>query len=109
MVESPPTEPTGPTELSLVTIVAEALLERRIIDDLDDLEVSGYTITSARGRGSRGSRAGDIEGGNVRFEVIASDDTAAAIMDRVAERYFEHFAIAAWLSRVSVLRGDKYV
>jgi hypothetical protein len=97
------------TALSLVTVVTEALLERRLIEDLTDLGVTGYTMTSARGRGSRGSRAGDIEGGNVRFEVIASDELAEALLNRVAERYFEHYAVAAWLSRVEVLRGDKYV
>lgn len=108
MADSAVQHPEG-KDLTLVTIVAEALLERRLLDDLRHLGATGYTIGAARGEGSRGSRSGDWEGGNIRVEVIVSNTTASAILDRLAERYFEHYAVIAWTSDVHVLRGEKYL
>lgn len=95
--------------LSLVTVVAEAVLEKRLLRDLRTLGVSGFTVTPAHGEGSRGSRTGDIEGGNVRVETIVHPDLAAAILHHVEAHYFEHYAVIVWVSEVGVLRGDKYL
>lgn len=95
--------------LSLVTVVAEAVLERRLLRDLRTLGVSGFTVTPAHGEGSRGSRTGDIEGGNVRVESIVHPDLAATILRHVEAHYFAHYAVIVWVSEVGVLRGDKYV
>ena len=60
----------NPPEDKLLTIVAEAALERSLVADLDRLGVGGYTITDARGRGSRGRRSSGWEhSGNVRIEL----------------------------------------
>lgn len=91
-----------------VTIVAEAILEDRIARDLRSLGAHGFTITEARGEGSRGVRAQDWEGRNVRIESIASDEVAGAVLEHVAEHYFAHFAVIAWVDDVEVVRGDKY-
>ena len=40
----------------LVTIIAESSVERTLMRDLDELGISGYTISDARGGGSRGQR-----------------------------------------------------
>jgi len=93
----------------LVTIVAEALLERRLIDEILALGASGYTLSNVRGDGSRGVRASHWEGGNIKFEVIASPDVAAAILERLEKTYFASYAIIAWASDVEVIRGAKFV
>lgn len=99
----------GTHDLILVTIVAEAILEQRIARELRALKVSGFTVTSAHGEGSRGSRAGDIEGGNVRIETIVPPELATRVLQHIEAAYFEHYAVIAWVAEVGVLRGEKYL
>lgn len=94
--------------LRKVTIVAEALLEERLMRELRGLGARGFTVSDVRGEGSRGVRAGDWEGRNVRIETIVSPETADAILGHVAEHWFEHYAVIAWTDEVHVVRGDKY-
>ncbi len=92
-----------------VTIVAEALLEDRIVREIRALGALGFTIAETRGEGSRGVRAAHWEGRNVRIETIVGDEVAAAILAHVADHYFEYYAVIAWVDNVEVVRGDKYV
>jgi hypothetical protein len=46
-----------PTEKrTLLTLITEATIEPSLLRDLDRLGVRGYTVSDARGRGSRGVR-----------------------------------------------------
>jgi nitrogen regulatory protein P-II 2 len=94
--------------LRKVTIVAEGLLEDRLLRDLREHGVRGFTISEVRGEGSRGVRASEWEGRNVRIETIVSPEVADAVLHHVAGHYFEHFAVIAWVEEVKVVRGDKY-
>jgi len=91
-----------------VTIVAEALLEDRIVREIRALGARGFTIAETRGEGSRGVRASDWEGRNVRIETIVGGEVATAILAHVADHYFAHYAVIAWVDDVEVVRGDKY-
>jgi len=95
--------------LKLVTIVAEPVLEERLVEELQRLGARGHTVTDARGAGSRGLRATDPPGQGVRIEVVASDAVASRILDHVASHYFAHYAVIAFVSSVEVVRGEKYV
>ncbi|HWG85189.1 MAG TPA: transcriptional regulator [Deinococcales bacterium] len=97
------------TALKLVTIVAEALLEERLVRELRQHGARGYTITEARGSGSRGVRASEWEGKNVRIETLVSREVAERLLGHLAANYFEHFAVVAYVENVEVVRGDKYV
>lgn len=97
------------TTLKLVTIIAESVLEQRLVRDLLKLGATGYTITEARGEGSRGVRASEWAGPNLRFEVVVSPEVCTAILERLADRYFPSYAVIAWSAEVEVVRGDKYV
>jgi nitrogen regulatory protein P-II 2 len=99
----------SPGNPKLVTIIAEAVLESRILRDIRELGARGYTLTKVRGEGSRGVRASDWEGGNVKIEAVVSPAVANRILRHVAESYFEHYAVVAYLSDVQVVRGEKYV
>jgi nitrogen regulatory protein P-II 2 len=92
----------------LVTIVAEAVLAESLVVALEQIGVTGYTMSDAEGRGSRGRRTGEIPGENVRIETLTGTDTAERILDMLAERYFPDYAIAAWVADVAVVRGEKY-
>jgi nitrogen regulatory protein P-II 2 len=97
-----------PLSLKKVTIVAEALLEDRIVRICHEAGARGHTVTEARGEGSRGVRATEWEGKNVKIETIVPEPTAEAILTRVAEEYFAHYAVIAYVSDVRVIRGEKY-
>lgn len=96
-------------QLKRVTIIAEALLEDRLIRDITGLGAKGFTITEARGRGSRGVRASEWEGKNLKLESIVSNGVATQILERLKAKYFEHYAVIAYLENVEVVRGEKYV
>ena len=95
--------------LKLVTIVAESLLEKRLVEEVKRLGAKGYTITPARGEGSRGIRSVDWEGQNIRLETIVSEEVALRILQRLEEEYFPHYAVIAYVENVWVVRGEKYV
>jgi nitrogen regulatory protein PII len=94
--------------LQLVVIVAESVLEREIVETVKEAGAKGYTITEARGEGSRGVRATEWEGSNLRLETVVTEPVAETILEAVAERYFAHYAVIAWRHAVSVERGLKY-
>ncbi|CAA7619625.1 P-II family nitrogen regulator [Magnetospirillum sp. UT-4] len=93
----------------LVTIIAEAALEGMLLEDVEALGAHGYTVTEARGKGSRGVRAGSWEASsNIRVEIVCDDRTADAIIHHVEERYYRNFAMILFISDVDVLRPEKF-
>ncbi|HSN72641.1 MAG TPA: DUF3240 family protein, partial [Steroidobacteraceae bacterium] len=87
----------------LVTIVTEAALERLVVADIEKLGVRGYTITDARGSGSRGRRQSTWEhGGNVRVEVVCEEAVAERLVAHLRERYYDAYAMIVFLSDVEV-------
>lgn len=94
--------------LKLVTIIAEGFLEDKLIREVKKLGAKGYSITPARGAGSRGVRASEWEGANIRLECIVSPEVAEKIVTRLTEVYFTNYAVIAFLENVEVVRGDKY-
>ena len=96
-------------ERKLITIVTEAVLETELCEALDDLGASGYTVTNARGSGSRGIRdAGWLTSSNIRVEVICSDEVADQITAHMRQRYYDHYAMILFESDVRVMRSDKF-
>lgn len=93
----------------LVTIITEAALERRLVDDLKRLGAHGYTISEARGEGSRGVRnAGWDASSNIRIEVVCDEETASAITAKLRVSYYDHYAMILFLTDVGVLRPEKF-
>lgn len=91
-----------------ITIVAEALIADRLIEDILRLGASGYTTTAAEGKGSRGVRASEWEGRNVKIETLVSHGIADKILQCMADSYFKNFAVIAYAHDVEVIRGEKY-
>lgn len=100
---------TKATQLVLVTIVSEEVLETQLTSLVKAHGATGFTVTPCSGEGSRGLRTGSMPGGNVRIEAVVSEQAADAIVSKLAEAYFPSYAVIAWLTAVGVLRGDKYV
>jgi len=107
MSDLPRSDATG--VVVCVTIVAESILEARLVDDLAKAGALGWTITPARGQGPRERRVSEIEGGNVRVETLVSPDVAERIWEVLSTDYFSDYAMAAWTYEVHVARPDRYL
>lgn len=93
----------------LLTIVCEAALESTLLGDLESLGARGYTVTDARGKGSRGRR--DASWGplaNIRVEVLCSAETARTLCDALRKRYYDNYSMILFVADVEVLRPEKF-
>lgn len=97
------------TTLKLVTVVTERVLEDRLLRAIEALGATGYTLTQATGRGSRGVRASEWEGPDTKIEALVSPAVAEAIVAHVAETFFEYYAVIVYVQDAEVVRGDKYI
>ena len=97
------------TTLNLVTIIAEPVLEEMLTRELRQMGARGFTVTESRGEGSRGIRASDVPGQNVRIEVIVAPAVVPSILAHVSAHYFPHYAVIAFVQPVEVVRGEKYI
>jgi hypothetical protein len=93
----------------LVTIVTETVLEAGVCAALGRLGATGYTVTNARGSGSRGVRdAGWASSGNVRIEAVCNAGVAERIENYLREHYYDDYAMIVYTSDVTVLRPEKF-
>lgn len=93
----------------LLTIITEAALESVLIKDLERLGVRGYTITDARGKGSRGVRSSAWDASsNIRIEVVCDAATADAVTAHLQTHYYQNYAMILFVSDVAVLRPEKF-
>jgi hypothetical protein len=94
---------------TLLTIVTESVLERQLAEDIKRLGAHGYTITEARGEGSRGVRSADWEyNANIRIETICEQSVAEAILAHLVRTYYANYAMIAFTSEVEVMRPEKF-
>lgn len=97
------------SERVLLTLICEAALESRLLKDLEQLKVSGWTISDARGRGTRGLRRSGWENeGNIRLEVVCGQAQAEVMLEHFSRHYYRDFAMICYLSQVNVLRPEKF-
>jgi len=94
--------------VTCLTIVAEAVLEQRLLDDPMSAGARGWTITAARGSGPMNRRVSDLEGGSIRVEVLLSTQAAESMWEILQRSYFPDYAVVAWCSEVQVARLDHY-
>jgi hypothetical protein len=94
---------------TLITVITESAIEAALLRDFDKLGVRGYTVSDARGRGSRGVRdAAWEEAANIRVEVICSRTLAESMLSHLQERYYVNYAMVAFLQDVEILRPEKF-
>lgn len=97
------------TARKLLTIVTESALENTLVRDIETLGARGYTITDARGKGSRGMRdATWAPQANIRLEVLCDAETAHAICTALRERYYDNYSMVMYVGDVDVLRPEKF-
>lgn len=92
----------------LVTIVAEPVVEHRLIDDVKQCGAKGYSLDQVRGEGITGNRSLDLTGPSIRLETVVPDAVAEAIMAMLAAKYLDRYAVVVWSSEVQVLRPSHF-
>lgn len=96
------------TERQIVTVIAEAVVESRLIEDVKRLGARGYSVGHVRGEGTTGRHLQDLNGPSVRLETIVTDEVAEAILAHLAAEYFGRFAVVAWVTPSRVLRPQRF-
>jgi hypothetical protein len=94
---------------TLLTVICEAALEKKLLADLEQLGAPGWTLSDARGRGARGVRsAGWDTEGNIRVEIICTQDIAERIATHLQDQYYANVAMVCYLAQVEVMRPEKF-
>jgi nitrogen regulatory protein P-II 2 len=93
----------------LLVIIAEAALEKGLVEDALRLGAQGYTVHDVRGGGRHGERAASWDGDrNIEVKVIATAAVAEAITAHVLATYCANYSVSMFLADVAVLRPEKF-
>lgn len=93
----------------VLTIITESALESSLLEDLVRMGAQGYTVTDARGRGSRGVRDAQWdEAANIRIEVVCARPLAQELFAHLRDSYYDDYAMIAFMHEVDVLRPEKF-
>lgn len=96
------------TARQVVTIVAEAVLEHRLVKDIKSCGAKGYSLTHVRGEGVTGYGAQDLNGPSVRLETVVTQSVAESILTMLNSDYLNRYAVVAWTTDVQVLRPQRF-
>lgn len=93
-----------------VTVVADAVLESMLIQNLLRLGARGYTISDCRGKGEHGIVDNLLSGASsqIRIETIVQPVVADAIFDYLEHSVFDRYAVTAWIDQIEVSRHDRF-
>ncbi len=95
--------------VKLVTVIADMDLKGELVNLLKEDGVSGYTVFETRGQGEKEIQEGFSEDAtNILIEVLTEEAVAAALMRKLAERYFSHERLIVYEQDVKVLRPQKF-
>jgi nitrogen regulatory protein PII len=94
---------------TLLTIVTESVVEQTLLRELERIGAKGYTVSDARGMGSRGTRdAAWQEVANIRIEIVCARPQAEEILLHLQTKYFKDYAMVSFMQEVEVLRAEKF-
>jgi len=91
-----------------VVIIGDNTVEYRLLKEIMALGATGYTCYGVHGQGARGIRPRHAEPGNTKIEVITTPEVAHAILEHVSHRYFNEYAMIAFIDDVEVIEGEKF-
>lgn len=95
--------------MKLINIVANAMLEERLVAIAEAHGASGYTVLEARGAGSAGLQTGALEGeSNILFLLAVPEDKLDAVLADVEKLIKRGHHLAVFISDTQVLRKEKF-
>lgn len=93
----------------LLVIIAEAALEKRLVNDVRQAGAHGYTVHDVRGGSGYATREGSWEADRtIELKVICEDAVADAIARHVLATYALHYGLTLFFADVAVLRPEKF-
>jgi len=93
----------------LLTIITEQRIEKEILTVIKTLGAHGYTITDARGEGSRGVRGGSwVDAANIRIEIVCEGDVAERIAQNLQKDYYSNYAMILFMADIQTMRDEKF-
>ena len=102
------------TSATLLVIITEKLLLRKIVKVIDAAGATGYTVIAAGGKGSRNVRSsgqpsvGDNYS-NIKIEILTpTREMALKISDEIAGKFFEDYAGIAYIWNAEVLHAHQF-
>lgn len=96
------------SKVTCVTIVAESVIQDRLLHAIEGCGAQGWTVTMAQGHGPSAHGVSGIEGGNVRIETLVSPAVAERIWSVLESEFFADYAVSAWQYDVTVARVARY-
>ncbi len=94
--------------MTLVTIVVERLFRDPVLALIRECGATGHTLTEVTGEGSRRLHAHEWEGPSQKIETLVTEEVAARILARIAERYFEHHSLIVYTTPAQVIRAERF-
>jgi len=94
--------------IKMITIVALDSLQNRLVADLKNCGIKGYTIAEVDGEGLHAQHFTDWEGRNIRIETLVSEERVFRIMEMLNQNYFEKYGVIAFVTTVEVLRKERF-
>lgn len=97
-----------------VTIIAERLLQDRLIKKLEAAGAKGYTIVDGSGKGEHFTRSGDRATvvsafSIIRIEAILSSDAQAhTVAQEIEAAFFKQYSGIVYLSPIEILRPQRF-
>lgn len=92
-----------------LTLVAEAALEKALVQDARARGASSWTVAEVHGGAAEGVREGRWEADRtVRIELICDSAVADAIAAHVLAEYAANYSVSLHFADVWVLRPDRY-
>lgn len=95
-------------KVKLLTVIAEAVLRDRLVEELKAVGATGYTVAEVHGSGFGTVRASEWSGPSVQLETVVPQEVAEALLEVLARRYFPSWSVVAYLQDVEVVRPERY-
>ena len=93
----------------LLVIIAEAVLEKRLVADVLQAGGRGYTVHDVRGGSEYATRENSWEADRtIEIKIICEEDVADAIASHVLATYAPDYGLTLFFSDVAVLRPQKF-
>jgi nitrogen regulatory protein P-II 2 len=95
--------------LKLLTILTEPEISDRVAADLRAAGARGLAMTEGRAEWQRAIASREtFDGPVVRIETVVGAEVIDRAMRLLAEKWFPHYAVLAWVTDAEVLRPDRY-
>ena len=93
----------------MLVVIAEAAIEKALVQEALRLGAHGYTVSDVRGAGTSGAREGSWEADRtVEIKIVCDAEVADAIAETALARFGAHYGLTMFFSDVQVLRPEKF-